>query len=327
MNEVNGGLQFEEYVPVPMCSVDAEGKVIHANSLIGDVFLYDELAGFDIFALTGIKYETLKASADVDEDIYLKRNDRVFKLVVTMMDSCGQEIMYLYFMDITDQVETQQKYEENKTCIGIINIDNYDELSSSTSIESHMKLASDIDSTVRKWAQTLGASIVKKKENTYIIVLSQAKCNQQMELKFPILDSIREIETDADFPVTLSIGVGINGKTLEVNDELAQQALDLALGRGGDQTVVKDGDDIYYFGGKAQTVEKNNKGKSRVIGHALKRLMQSSSKVFIMGHKNPDMDAFGASMGIYRLASQFGKETYIILEKYGEALDLSLIHI
>lgn len=322
MNEVNGGLQFEEYVPVPMCSVDAEGKVIHANSLIGDVFLYDELAGFDIFALTGIKYETLKASADVDEDIYLKRNDRVFKLVVTMMDSCGQEIMYLYFMDITDQVETQQKYEENKTCIGIINIDNYDELSSSTSIESHMKLASDIDSTVRKWAQTLGASIVKKKENTYIIVLSQAKCNQQMELKFPILDSIREIETDADFPVTLSIGVGINGKTLEVNDELAQQALDLALGRGGDQTVVKDGDDIYYFGGKAQTVEKNNKGKSRVIGHALKRLMQSSSKVFIMGHKNPDMDAFGASMGIYRLASQFGKETYIILEKYGEALDL-----
>ena len=151
-----------------------------------------------------------------------------------------------------------------------------------------------------------------------------------MELKFPILDTVRAIETTADFPVTLSIGIGINGKTNESNDELAQQALDLALGRGGDQAVVKDGDDIYYFGGKAQTVEKNNKGKSRVIGHALKRLIQASSKVFIMGHKNPDMDAFGAAMGINRLAVQLNKEPFIILEKYGEALDLlylSLIHI
>lgn len=322
MNEVNGSLQFEEFVPVPMCSIDAEGKVIHANSLIGDVYLYDELTGSDIFALTGIKYETLKDSIDTEEKMYLKRNDRVFNLVATLVGDSDGEVMYLYFMDITDQIETHQQYEDNKTCLGIINIDNYDELSSSTSVESHMKLASDIDATIRKWAAGLGGSVIKQKENTYIIVFSKVKCEQQMELKFPILDNVREIETDADFPVTLSMGVGINGKTLEVNDELAQQALDLALGRGGDQAVVKDGDDIYYFGGKAQTVEKNNKGKSRVIGHALKRLMQASSKIFIMGHQNPDMDAFGAAMGIYRLAAQFSKEPYIILEEYGEALDL-----
>ena len=322
MNEVNEALQFEEFVPVPMCVVDSEGKVLSANSLIGDVFLYDEIAGSDIFALTGIKYETLKNSVDNETDIHLNRNDRVFNLVATMVDSYDNSIMYIYFMDITKLLEAEEKYEDEKTCIGIINIDNYDELSSSTSIEDHMKLASDIDGTIRKWASSLSGSVIKKKENTYIIIISKIKCTQQMELKFPILDTVRAIETTADFPVTLSIGIGINGQTNESNDELAQQALDLALGRGGDQAVVKDGDDIYYFGGKAQTVEKNNKGKSRVIGHALKRLIQASSKVFIMGHKNPDMDAFGAAMGINRLAVQLNKEPFIILEKYGEALDL-----
>lgn len=322
MNEVNEALQFEEFVPVPMCVVDSEGKVLSANSLIGDVFLYDEITGSDIFALTGIKYETLKNSVDNETDIHLKRNDRVFNLVATMVDSYDSSIMYIYFMDITKLLEAEEKYDDEKTCIGIINIDNYDELSSSTSIEDHMKLASDIDSAIRKWASGLAGSVIKKKENTYIIIISKIKCTQQMELKFPILDTVRAIETTADFPVTLSIGIGINGQTNESNDELAQQALDLALGRGGDQVVVKDGDDIYYFGGKAQTVEKNNKGKSRVIGHALKRLIQASSKVFIMGHKNPDMDAFGAAMGINRLAVQLNKESFIILEKYGEALDL-----
>lgn len=320
MNEVNEIKQFEQFVPLPMCIVDSEGKVVKANSLIGDVFLYDEITGADIFALTGVKYETLKESIDGENKVRIKRNDRIFNLVVTLEESEGN--MFVYFIDITDLENIKEKYEEEKTCISLINIDNYDELNSSTAVESHMTIASEIDKQIRSWAAQMEGSVTRQRENSYGVVFSKKRCEQQIEQKFPILDNIRELESGADFPVTLSIGVGINGKTPEINAELAQEALDLALGRGGDQAVVKDGDDIYYFGGRTQTVEKNNKGKSRVIGHALKRLISASSKVFIMGHKNPDMDAFGAAMGISRVSLPINKETYIVLENYGEALDL-----
>ena len=141
-----------------------------------------------------------------------------------------------------------------------------------------------------------------------------------MNSRFTILDQAREIETEADFPVTLRIGIGIGGKSPAETDLYAQDALDLALGRGGDQAVVKNVRNFEYYGGKSQSVERGYKGKSRIIAHALKTLMSQSSKVFIMGHRNPDMDSLGASLGIHRVAASMGKESYIILDSYNEAL-------
>lgn len=143
---------------------------------------------------------------------------------------------------------------------------------------------------------------------------------KQAELKFPVLDEIRELETESDFPVTLSIGVGVGGKNPAEIEEYAADALDIALGRGGDQAVVKTINKIEYYGGKLQTVEKSNKGKSRVIAHALRQLIKQSSKVLIMGHRNPDMDCFGAAIGIYRLAASIEKKAHIIINGYNEAL-------
>lgn len=164
-------------------------------------------------------------------------------------------------------------------------------------------------------------SLIRHKESQYVAIFENQYLKEQKEAKFPILDEIREVETDADFPVTLSMGIGINGADPEIDADYAGEALDLALGRGGDQVVIKNGDKLSYYGGKAQTVEKNNKGKSRIIGHALKRLIDVSSKVFIMGHKNPDMDSFGSSMGISRLVVSRNKDAYIIVDSYTEALD------
>lgn len=322
MNEINGLAPFQEMIPIPMCVLDKDGRVVDSNSLIGDVFIYDDIVGGSIFALTGIKFDRLKSVSETNEPIHLERNEKIFNLVPTVVESNGEEYTYVYFMDVTQQEKVEKKYDEEKVCIVKIHIDNYDELNSSTSVDSQMGLVSEIDKTIRKWASGLSASVNRQKENVYIVLISKGKCRQQMEAKFPILDRVREIESSADFPVTLSIGIGFNGDTPEQRDEASQQALDLALGRGGDQAVVKDGDKILYFGGATATVEKNNKGKSRIIGHALKRLVQASSKIFIMGHKNPDMDCFGASMGISRMAKAINKETYIVLEEFGEALAL-----
>ncbi len=322
MNNFKALNKFEESIPMPMFRVDTEGKISKGNSLIGDVFIYDSIQGADIFALTGIKYETLKDSIGGKEELYINRNDKIFKIMAILIKSNGKEELCVYFIDVTELENLKAKYEEEKTCIAVINIDNYDELNLSSYVDSHMTMISEIDKAIRKWAEELKGSVIRQKENIYSLIFTKGKCDEEIDAKFPILDSIRDIDSEADFPITLSIGVGINGESLEENDEQAQEALDLALGRGGDQVVVKDGDNISYFGGKAKTVEKGNKGKSRIIGHALKRLIQTSSKVFIMGHKNPDMDAFGSAMGISRLSTPINKDTYIVLEKYSEALDL-----
>ena len=317
---------FIDLIPVPLCTVDEEGKVVRANPAIGDVFIYDQIEGSDIFALTGVKYEALLKNAETGMKINISRNDKVFslstKIVTKEWHGEVGEHLVLYFIDVTQYCELKEQHQNEKPCIGMVSIDNYDELYSSTSENAQMVMLSKIDKTIRKWANSMHASVVKQKESMYCLVFSYEKCMAQIENKFQILDQVREIKSEADFPITLSIGIGLNGKTFDENSEYAEQAFDLALGRGGDQAVVKDGDTLSYFGGRTQTVEKGNKGKSRVIGHALKRLVQNSSKVFIMGHKNPDMDAFGAAMGIHRVAKPINKDTYIILENYGEALDL-----
>lgn len=308
---------------MPMCVVSDEGKILATNSRMSEVFSYEGIEGADIFVLTGIKYETMLDATKSGEKLYLERNNKDFELLLKegKDDKHSREI-YIFFVDITALNETKQKYENEKMCLGIVNIDNYDELNSGTAAEKQMAMVTKIDAIIRQWAAGMQAAVIRQNSFCYNLVFNVENCRQQMEAKFPILDEIREIESTVEFPITLSIGVGMQGKSPEENTELAQQALDLAKGRGGDQAVVRDVEDIYYFGGKAQTVEKANKGKSRVIGYGLKKLIEEASKVFIMGHKNPDMDAFGSAMGISRLAQPLKKETYIVVNAFGEALDL-----
>lgn len=312
--------RIEDMIPFPMLAVNEEGKIWGSNSLIGKVFLYDNIQGSDIFSMTRIKYEELKKSIYEERKIHIERNEKVFRLKCQFVDESQKDI-YVFFVDETELSDMKEKYDKERVCIGIVNIDNFDELNAGSLTDSNMEMISKIDKAIRKWGESIDASVTSHKENLYCVVFSKEKCLAEMEKKFPILDDIRDIESNADFPITLSVGIGINGDTPEENDNLAQQAIDLALGRGGDQAVVKDGDRLYYFGGKAQAVEKSNKGKSRIIAHALRELLKSSSKVLIMGHRNPDMDAFGAAMGICRASMKFNKEAYIVLEEYGNALE------
>ncbi len=308
------------YVPFPMCIIDEHGKVIKASKQISQVFKYDNIRDADIFALTNIKVSDFFDTDFNSKNITIQRNEKNFRISVQSVDITAQKHLAIYFFDITGYESVMSKYATERPCVAIINVDNYDELTASTAEEKKLTLSTEIDKMIRAWAAKGEAVIVRYKANLYMMVLEKSYLDKIVESKVSILDDIRNIETEADFPVTLSIGLGAGGETLAKTEAYALSALDLALGRGGDQAVVKTDKDLEYFGGKMQTVEKGNKGKSRIIAHAVQQLMEEANKVVIMGHKNPDMDAFGAAVGMYRIAKNLGKDAYIVINNYYDTL-------
>lgn len=316
------GRSMVETLPFPACDVGTDGKVIAASRRISDVFLYDGIDGQDIFALTGFDYDQLADLAREGGSSVVRKNDRSFSMspVFTDGESADGGIS-VSFTDITEYVDLENRYEREKLCIAILNIDNYDELISSTDREDRAGLVSAIDKQIRFWGQKMQASVTKSDQNKYVLIFEHKAYEEQARSNFTILDDARQIETEADFPVTFSIGIGIGGDSPGESDTFASDALAVALGRGGDQVVVKEENTISYFGGKSQTVEKGNKGKSRIIGIAMKRLIDTASSVVIMGHKSPDMDSFGSALGVYRMAIPMNKNTYILVDEYNEALE------
>lgn len=308
------------YSPVPMCVINSKGKVTRAGGSIDEVFKYDGIVDADIFVLTGIKLPDIIEAAGKKEPLSLKKNDKVFKVIPGMVGEGEMAAIVLYFVDVTSFENLKDMYNDDKACIAVVSVDNFDEFVSSKGEDREMEISTEIDKLLRCWTAKMGAAITRYKEHMYYVVLSQKSLKILIDKKFCILDEAREIETESDFPVTLSIGIGAGGKSLAETDQYAVDALNMALGRGGDQAVVKNVRNFEYYGGKSQSVEKGFKGKSRVIAHALKLVMSQSSKIFIMGHKNPDMDCLGSALGIHRVAEIIGKEAYIIINSYSDSL-------
>lgn len=308
------------YSIVPTCIINQLGKVTRANSKIADVFKYDGIAGNDIFALTGVKMQEFINAAEDGSFIVFKRNDKAFKIQAGFVGEGETATIMLYFLDITSFENLKDMYTDNQPCIALINVDNFDELMNSAGEGRELAVSAEIDKHIRAWAEEMGAAVARYRDHLYEVVLTHKNYKALVANKFEILDEIRQIETEIDFPATLSIGIGIGGKTTRECEDYAQGALDLALGRGGDQAVVKNVANLEYYGGKSQSVEKGFKGKSRIIAHALKLLMTQSSKIFIMGHRNPDLDSFGAALGIFRMARIVGKEAFIVLNAYNDTM-------
>ena len=315
---------FEEkaakYSPVPVVIVNINGKVVRANDLIRKVFIYDEIVGYDIFQLTGFKVEELRESAASGESRSLSRNDRDFRVFVTRDTEDEDGNLLLFFYDITSFMEIKERYDEEKICVARINIDNYDDLISGTDPSMRMMITSQLDKTIRDWSKNIRGSIVTMRAGQYIMYFQHRYLSRMIELRFSILDEVRDMETQTDFPVSLSIGLGINGSSLGETRNYADAAIDLALGRGGDQAVIRDGTKIRYFGGQNASVEKGSKGKSRVVAYALKRLIEQAGRVVIMSHRNPDMDAFGSQLGMARICQLYGKNASIIIDHVNDSL-------
>ena len=310
--------QYINALPIPACTVDPRGFITGANPLIKNVFVYEDIAGSNFFTLTGVKREQLM-SANTSE-IIVDRNGKMFKLWINEGAKDDEDIV-VFFDEATARESFRTKLESDRAAIAYINIDNYDDLIASAPEDYRRVIPAQIDMLVRKWGDSFESPVISTGEDRYVMYTSRGRLEGMIESNFSVLDEVRNIDSQIDFPASISIGIGSSDLSLIESTELAEAALELALGRGGDQAVVKTDDGTKYYGGTLQSFEKNNRSKPRVIAHAMKALINDADKVFVMGHKWPDMDAFGAAIGASAICKFLGKDTFIVMDKHNEALD------
>ncbi len=311
-------------IPIPFSIVELDGTIHWYNRNFAEMMDEKNLFEKNVQEIIpGVHIEELlKENKEEDEQkafISLQIKEREYKLIYNVAKVSEENkgnrkyILMLYFIDITNYQKLKRKYNEEKLSVALIQVDNYDEVMQETDENKRPLVTVEIDHHIRRWA-ALQKGFIRKYTNDRFIVGFEARKLENLESKrFEILDQVRKIDVGNRIPITLSIGIGSNGKNPMEIAEYANGAKDLALGRGGDQAVVKKNDDIAFYGGRTTAVEKTTKVKSRVIGYALRRLIDQSERIFIMGHRNADMDAIGSAMGLFRAAENREKEAYIIL--------------
>lgn len=230
-------------------------------------------------------------------------------------------MLLLYFIDNTENVKIVKKYNDSKTCIGIITIDNYEEMIQRISNEKRPEIIAKIEKTLYDWAIETKGVVIKSDRDTFVYVFEQRYMEKVKENKFQILDTVKEIKLEAGLQITLSISISNEGSTEYEKYKSALSGMDIALGRGGDQAVIRENEKYLFFGGRAQEMEKRTRVKARIVAHALEELIIESKDVLIMGHTNGDIDSVGSSLGIYRIAKSLGKEVNIVNETTGLSLD------
>ena len=230
----------------------------------------------------------------------------------------AEYITILYFIDITESQELLNKYNNSQSCVAIVMIDNYEEIMQRISEDRKTQVIAEVEKKLYEWAGEKGGLIIKKDRDTFISLFEKKDLAEMEEDKFSILDEMKEIEDKLQ--ITLSMAFSDEGESNYEKYESAQEAMKVALGRGGDQAVVRKQGKYVFFGGKTLELEKRTKVKARVISHALEEIIETSPNVMVMGHLNADIDALGSSLGVYRLAKEFGKEAYIVNNTNGLAV-------
>ncbi len=312
--------------PFPLIILETSGNVIWRSATFNKEFANVGINAYIDDLAKEIKTEIQNNNFKIDKQVNI--DNKIYHVigdyVKTKKKDRKKEIKYiitLYFINVTMEVELTNKYNDAKTCIGIVMLDNYEEIIQRVSEENKPQLIAEIEKKLYEWANTCGGLIIKKERDTYVFVFEQKYLSQMENNKFTILDEMKEIETEEGMPITLTIAISDEGESNYEKYESALVAMDIALGRGGDQAVIRKEGKYNFFGGKTQEVEKRTKVKARVISHALEELIKKADNVIIMGHINGDIDSVGASLGIYRLAKTFEKEAYIVNNTYGLTLE------
>ena len=306
-------------MPVPLIIIEEDGTINWYNTKFLTMVEEEEILNKKIGDLIpGIKIEDIFDQED-KRPIEVKFKEKYYKIYYNMVDNkkmtiSKKSIAMLYWIDNTDFILLKERYIDEDTIVCIAQVDNYDEVRGNTDEVNRPIVFAEIDKNINAFASSINGFVRKYENDKYMIIFENKYLNRLESKKFHILDRIREIDLGNKIPITLSMGIGINGKTPNESYEYAKAAIDIALGRGGDQAVLKDNDKLSFYGGKTKAVEKRNKVKSRVISHALRQLIDQSEEVFVMGHKNADMDSFGAGIGILRAVKNRNKKGYLVLK-------------
>lgn len=311
----------------PYAIADDKGRLLWMNQSFAELLGVDHHSRKSLIALfPGVTKELLDQK---EEEIsihteYDNRNYRLDLKWVALKDaaslaiSLGREfteerLLSVYLADETEVLHYKKEINNQKMVAGLIYLDNYDEALESVEEVRRSLLTALIDRKINKYISAMSGIVKKLEKDKYFFTIKQQYVERIKEDRFAILEDVKTVNIGNDMAVTLSIGLGMNGESYSQNYDFARVSIDMALGRGGDQAVIKDGEKIQYFGGKAQQMEKSTRVKARVKAHALRELMENKDRLLIMGHKLADIDSFGAAMGIYRIATALNKKAHIVI--------------
>ena len=312
-------------MPFPLVVTDEKAKILWYNTPFINLFNESNVLQGDLENLIGDIDIANILNSEGQRTIPAEVNKRFFNIYTNIVENRsekgdGKSVLF-YLVDNTAYQNLKDKYTDEFAIVAKVEVDNFDEAISSAPSEIRPLLIAEIDSTISQYFEEYDALVRKSDEDLYLVVMNFKSLRAIKEKRFDILDDLRDLNKGNSIPITLSIGVssfGLNFKDAYIESD---SSLDLALGRGGDQAVVKVDDNYEFFGGKSKAMEKRNKVKARVIGEALKQLIDRSENVYIMGHKNPDMDAIGAAIGCLRATLNRNKEGFIVLEKSNPSID------
>lgn len=317
--------------PFPLIIMETSGAIIWKSSKF-----VNEFANTDINYITNslakeIKLDILESKLNkglnnnqsIEKELIIgKKTYKVLgEYVKSKKRKQNEYMMTLYFLDNTEYLNLQKELKNQQNCIGIITVDNYDEMLQILPDEKKSLILAEIEKNIYDWANELGGLVVKTDRRTYLYFFDQRELEKIKENKFDILDKVKEIDTDETVSLTLSIAISNEGNTNHEIYKSAQAAMDIVLGRGGDQAVIKENEKYMFFGGRTLEVEKRTKVKARTVARALEQIMLEAKNVMIMGHTNADIDSMGSSLGIYRLAKDLGKEAYVVNNKTGLSIE------
>lgn len=309
--------------PLPMLIIEQSGKIKWYNDLFLEMangqHLYDKNTQE---ILPGLVPDSVFENSDsmvLATVTYSGRTYRVFGSS-SHPEAKNNIIIVLYFDDITEYAEYKQKYIDEKTFECLIFVDNYDELMESVTSSATPIIQAQLYKHINDWSNENGGVLIKYEKDKYCILFESSHLNNFINNKFEILSRIRGISEGNTIPASISIGIGLNGRDIAENDQFAKDAINMALGRGGDQAVIKDQEQFRFYGGTSKEYEKSTRVKARVVSFALSGLISNADNIVVMSHKNADVDSLGAAFGIYRLCKMQDKPVNVLLESYDQTV-------
>ena len=317
--------------PFPLVIMETDGNIIWKSSKFVSEFVNTDISNVIKSLAKEIKLDILESklnketikNSSIEKEVEIgKETYKVLgEYVKSKKKKQNEYMMTLYFINQTQYLKTLKDLQDEESCMGLIMIDNYDEMIDLLPDDKKTLILAEVEKRIFDWAIKNNGAIVKSDRRTYAYFIEQKDLEKIKEEKFDILDEIKEIDTDETVSVTLSMAISNEGETNYEKYKSAQTAMDIVLGRGGDQAVIRENEKYTFFGGRTLEVEKRTKVKARTVARALEQIIEESENVIIMGHTNPDIDCIGSSLGIYRLVKSLGKEANIVNTSSGLSID------
>lgn len=319
---------------IPYALLDINGRILWVNKKFAEVTGKDKEYHKTIFSIFPMISKEQIQTGEEEANFHIEWQDKIFRAETTRIyfetmteessiievEEKEQYLIAMYLFDETKLNHYIRENQDQKLVASLVYIDNYEEALESIEDVKRSLLVALVDRKVNKYFSEVDALVRKIEKDKYFVVFKYKYLKTLQEDKFSLIEDVKTVKVGNEMAVTLSIGVGIGNGSYNSNYEYSRVAIDLALGRGGDQVVVKEGEQISYFGGKSKTVEKNTRVKARVKAHALRETLESRENVIIMGHCISDVDSFGAAIGIYCAAKVLGKKAQIVLNEVTSSL-------